>query len=126
MTRRPVGIRSLAVSFPSVVRRNDYYRERHADLIANADKKSLARAFSTAQASSNKDEADPWAEEMKPYLKDPFRGAAERRILGPDESSWTLEASAAQAAVAAAKLSPEDIDLMTVSSVFPEHPGPGN
>lgn len=114
------------MSFPSVDRGNDYYRERHAELIADADKKSLARAFSTAESTSNKEEADPWAEEMKPYLKDPFRGAARRRVLGPGESALTLEVRAAQDAVVAAKLSPDDIDLMMVSSVFPEYPGPGN
>jgi 3-oxoacyl-[acyl-carrier-protein] synthase III len=124
MTKQPVGIRSLAVAFPSVVRRNDYFQEHFPDLLAGADKKSLAKVFSSAAPASGTE--DIWAEEMRRYAGDPFRGAVERRVLGPGESSLTLERRAALDALAAARLTPGDVDLMLVSSVFPEHPGPGN
>lgn len=122
----PVGIRSLAVSFPSVVRTNDYWRENYPDLIARAEQKSLAKAFSPPESASNSNELDLWTQEMMPYVSDPFRGAVERRVLGPGESSLSLEYCAAKDALEAAKLSPDEVDLMLVSSMFPEQIVPGN
>jgi 3-oxoacyl-[acyl-carrier-protein] synthase-3 len=63
---------------------------------------------------------------MMPYLSDPFRGTIERRVLGRGESSLTLEERAARDALDAAKLTPDDVDLMLVSSVWPEQIGFGN
>lgn len=56
--------------------------------------------------------------EMMPYLSDPFRGTVEQRLLGSGESSLTLEYDAATKALEVAKLSPDDIDLMLVASVW--------
>ena len=42
----PVGIRSLAVAFPSIIRTNDYYKENHPELIAQVEHKSLSKVFS--------------------------------------------------------------------------------
>lgn len=122
----PVGIRSIGVSFPSVVRTNDYWQEHYPDLLARAQQKSLAKAFSPPESTSNSNEVDLWTQEMMPYLSDPFRGTIERRVLGPGESSLTLEYRAAKEALDAAKLSPEEVDLAIVSSMFPEHIEQGN
>jgi len=124
--RQPVGIRSLAVSFPSIIRTNDYYRQNHPDLIAQSEQKSAAKVFSPAESTSNSNELDLWGQEMTPYLSDPFRGTVERRVLAPDESSLTLEYRAACDALEAAGLSPEEVDLMIVTSLFPEEIVPGN
>lgn len=118
----PVGIRSLSVSFPSIIRTNDYYRENHAELIAQAEQKSLSKLFSSV-ASTPSNEYD---KEMEPYLQDPFRGTVERRVLAPEETSLTLSYRAAIDALEAAKLSPDEIDLMLVATLFPEHIVPGN
>ena len=118
----PVGIRSLAVSFPSIRRKNDYYREKYSELVAQAEQKSLARVFSLA-GSTPSNEFDL---EMMPYLKDPFRGTVERRVLGSGESSLSLEHRAARDALDAAKLSPDDVELMLVASIWPEQIGFGN
>ncbi|WP_375504428.1 3-oxoacyl-ACP synthase III family protein [uncultured Nostoc sp.] len=118
----PVGIRSLSVSFPSIIRTNNYYKENYPKLIAQAEQKSLARLFSPAKSTpSNEFEL-----EMMPYLSDPFRGTVERRVLAPDESSLTLEYRAAKDALEAAKLAPNDVDLLIVSSFLPEQIGFGN
>lgn len=122
MVHTPVGIRSLAVSFPNTKRTNDYYIEKYPDLIALAEQKSLARAYSLA-GSTPSNEFDL---EMMPYLSDPFRGTIERWVLGPDESPLTLEYRAAKDALNAAKLSPDDVDLMIVASVLPDQVGLGN
>ncbi|BAZ49044.1 3-oxoacyl-[acyl-carrier-protein] synthase III [Nostoc sp. NIES-4103] len=123
--RQPVGIRSLAVSFPSIIRTNDYYRQNHPELIAQSEQKSAAKVFSS-ESSSNSQEIDLWGQEMTPYLSDPFRGSVERRVLGPGESSLTLEYRAACDAIEAAGLCALDIDLMIVTSMFPEEIVPGN
>src|SRR3712207_6690939 len=122
MMHEPVGIRSLAVSFPSIIRTNDYYRENHAELIAQAEQKSLSKLFSSV-ASTPSNEYD---KEMQPYLQDPFRGTVERRVLAPEETSLTLSYRAAIDALEGAKLSPDEVDLMLVATLFPEHIVPGN
>ncbi|HLO52360.1 MAG TPA: 3-oxoacyl-[acyl-carrier-protein] synthase III C-terminal domain-containing protein [Kamptonema sp.] len=122
--KEPVGIRSIAVSFPSEVRTNDYWRENYPELVEKAEQKSLAKAFTTIE--SDDEGLQIWSEEMKPYLSDPFRGTVERRVLGPGESSLTLENDAACKALKAAKLSVDEVDLMLVSSMFPEHIEQGN
>ncbi len=120
---QPVGIRSIAINFPSVVRTNDYFREHHPELVDRAKEKSLARAFSPEPLSKAD---DIWTEEMMPYLSDPFLGVVKRRVLGAGESSLTLECKAAKDALEAAQLSPDDVDLMLVTSMFPEYIAPGN
>jgi 3-oxoacyl-[acyl-carrier-protein] synthase-3 len=122
MSQYPVGIRSLALTLPSIRRTNDYYRDKYPELVEQAEQKSLARLFSLA-GSSPINEFDL---EMTPYLSDPFRGTIERYVLGEGESSLTLEYQAAKNALQAAKLSPDDIDLMLVASIWPEQVGFGN
>lgn len=119
---QPVGIRSLAVNFPSIIRTNDYYRENYPELIAQLEQKTLSRVFSpTDSAPRNEFEL-----EMASYLNDPFRGTVERRVLGPGETSLTLSSSAAKDALEAANLSVNEIDLMLVATIHPEQIVPGN
>jgi 3-oxoacyl-[acyl-carrier-protein] synthase-3 len=126
MIFEPVGIRALAVSFPSIIRTNDYYRENYPELIAEAEQKTLAKLFIPSNSTANNEEAEIWTQEMQPYMSDVFRGSVERRILAPDETSLTLEYRAAMDALCAAKLCPEDVDLMLVTTLFPEQITPGN
>ncbi|AFZ22835.1 3-oxoacyl-(acyl-carrier-protein) synthase III [Cylindrospermum stagnale PCC 7417] len=118
----PVGIRSLSVSFPSIIRTNDYYKENYPKLVAQAEQQGLAKLFSPAKSTpSNEFEL-----EMMPHMSDPFRGTIERRVLSPGESSLTLEYRAAKDALDAAQLSADQVDLLIVSSVSPEYIGYGN
>ncbi len=116
------NIVSMAVAFPKLVRTNQYWRERTPELLAVAETKSTAKIWS---GEDNKPK-DAFAEAMKPFLGDPFRGSKERRVLGPGESALTLEARAAQDALAAAKLNPADVELTIVTSFVPDQPGVGN
>lgn len=118
----PVGIRSLAVSFPSNIRTNDYYKEKYPDLVAKSQEKHSLTLMSPIDASSN----NVYELEMIPYLQDPFRGSVERRILSPDESSLSLECRAAKDALESAKLCPNEVDLIISSSFLPEQLGIGN
>ncbi|MEM9543049.1 MAG: 3-oxoacyl-[acyl-carrier-protein] synthase III C-terminal domain-containing protein [Cyanobacteria bacterium P01_E01_bin.42] len=122
---KSVGIRAIAVNFPETVRTNNYWRKHYPELVATAGQKSLAKNFSPKTSAKN-NTSDLWKQEMKPYLSDPFRGAVERRILAPGESSLALQRDAAEVALKAANLSPQDIDLMLVTSMFPEQIVPGD
>lgn len=118
----PVGIRSLAVAFPSIIRTNDYYRENYPELIAQVEQKSLSKVFSLTESTPSNE----FDQEMLPYLSDPFRGSVERRVLSPGETSLTLSYRAATDALEAAKLSTDEIDLMLVATIHPEQIVPGN
>lgn len=122
MTRSSVGIHSIALAFPSIKRTNDYYIQKHPQLVAQAEQKSLARLFSFSENTPTNE----FDLEMMPYLCDPFRGTVERWVLGAGESSLTLEERAATRAIKAAELSPSEVELMIVASVWPEQIGFGN
>ncbi|NEO98550.1 MAG: 3-oxoacyl-ACP synthase [Symploca sp. SIO2E9] len=125
MTNRPVGIRSLAVSFPSTIRTNDYWQNKFPDLFGETKPKRARLSRKTTSISGNNG-LDIWSQEVAPYLSDPFRGNVERRVLAPDETSLTLEYQAAKDALKAAKISPEEVDLMIVASLLSEQMGAGN
>lgn len=115
-----VGMRSLAVAFPSLVRSNAYFRARYPDVVAAAAEKALARLW------PKEPPQNPFTAEMQPYLADPFRGAVERRVLAPDESALSLEIRAARDALAAAGLVGTDVDGVIVASFLPNQIGVGN
>jgi 3-oxoacyl-[acyl-carrier-protein] synthase III/acyl carrier protein len=121
----PVGIRSLALSFPSIIRTNDYWIEKSPELVAR-NKPRRARISRSTELTNSNNGLDIWSQEVAPYLPDPFRGSIERRVLAPNESSLTLEYQAAKQALNAAQLAPEEVDLAIVASLFPEHIGPGS
>ncbi|MFC4943050.1 3-oxoacyl-ACP synthase III family protein [Pseudonocardia sp. GCM10023141] len=118
-----VGIRSIAVEFPSVVRTNDYWRARYPDVLADAEQKTLAQVFNPTDPTAASADFDT---EMRPYLADVFRGTVERRALGPGETTLLLEERAARKALDAAGLAPADVDLMICCSFLPEHLGLGD
>ncbi|MEH1920179.1 3-oxoacyl-ACP synthase III family protein [Nostoc sp.] len=122
MVYSSVGIRSLALSLPSIRRTNDYYIEKYPELVTLAEQKGFARLFSLTESTPSNE----FDREMLPYLSDPFRGTTERWVLGSGESSLTLEYRAAIDALNAAKLSLEDVELIIVASVWPEQIGFGN
>ena len=125
MNLQPVGIRAIALNLPRTIRTNDYYRENYPDLVAQAEQKTLARLFITDNSTSDR-HADIWSQEVAPYMSDPFRGTVERRVVAPEETSLSLEYKAAIDVLRAAKLDSQDIDLMLVTSLFPEQVTPGN
>ncbi len=124
MTLQHVGFRSLAVSVPATIRMNDYFKQRYPKLVADAEQRSLARLFGTTQATAPSSRA--FDDAMEPYLADPFRGAIERRVLRPGETSLEHERLACSRALQAAGLTPRDVDLLLVGSFQPDQPGIGN
>jgi len=125
MNHFPIGIRSLAVSFPSKIRTNDYWQNKFPELFGEKQPKRIRLPRKTSPLSENNG-LDIWSQEVAPYLSDPFRGNVERRVVSPDESSLTLEYRAARDALEASNLLPEEVDLMIVASLFSEQVGTGN
>ncbi|AUS99570.1 3-oxoacyl-ACP synthase [Nostoc sp. CENA543] len=125
MMNDSVGICSLAVSFGSVIRTNEYWVRKFPELIPQ-EKPRRVRLSGSRESISTPNVLDIWSQAVAPYLADPFRGNVERRVVDIDESSLTLEYRAAKDALEAARLSPQEVDLMIVASLFPEQVGHGN
>jgi 3-oxoacyl-[acyl-carrier-protein] synthase-3 len=118
-----VGLKSLAISFPASVRKNDFWREKYPSLVAEEEKKTLARLW---KANERAAPIDPFERAMAPYLADPFRGARERRVLAPGQTAASIEIDAARRALTAARLAPDDVELLICSSFLPDQVGVGN
>ena len=116
-------IQSLAVEMPNIVRTNDYWRERHPQIVEDIEQKGRHKVWSPPQ---NSKAASLFLEEMAPYLNDPFRGTVERRVLAPGQTSLDLECGAARRALDAAGIKPQDIDITLCASFLGDHPGLGN
>lgn len=119
------GLRSLAIDFPRVLRTNDFWRQRHPEIVRNASERSLARLWAPTpgRAPSGTEIFD---EEMAPYTEDAFRGTVERRVLAPGELVIDVEKRAALAAIKAAGLKPGDIDLLICATFVSDHVGIGH
>jgi 3-oxoacyl-[acyl-carrier-protein] synthase III len=118
-----VGMRSLAISLPRSIRTNDFWRERYPALVADEERKTLARLW---KANERAAPVDPFELAMAPYLSDPFRGARERRVLEKGQSAASLELDAARRALDAAGLRADQVDLLICSSFLPDQVGVGN
>lgn len=117
-----VGITALSVVFPEIVRGNDYWKEKYPDIVATEEKRQLAKLWNVDGEGSK----DPFDVAMAPYLKDPFRGAVQRRIRAPKETSRSMEVRAAREALSAAGMTPSDPDMTLVSSLLPDQHAVGN
>ncbi|MFP5270439.1 3-oxoacyl-[acyl-carrier-protein] synthase III C-terminal domain-containing protein [Coleofasciculus sp.] len=123
MIKSPVGIRSLAIRFPRLIRTNDYWQTTYQN---QGKLKRNRNSRSTHDYTNDNSGLTIWSQAVTPYLPDPFRGSVERRVLSADESSLMLECQAAQDVLSAANLKAEDIELVIVASIFPEGIGFGN
>lgn len=121
---RGAEIKALALGFPEAVRTNSYWHERYPEVVAAAREKTLERLWSHRVADSAA--ADAFEVAMSPFLADPFRGTVERRVLAEGETPRTLELRAARSALKAAKLSPDQVDLVIAASFLPDQVGVGN
>ena len=118
---RPSGLHSLAISVPERILTNEHWRENYPRLVAQAEE----RTWMWQQPETWSEGSEIFNREMAPYLRDPFRGARERRVLEEGGSSLELEAQAARQAMAAAGLGPENIDLLICTSFLPDQNGVG-
>ncbi len=123
MNRIAAEIQSLGVEMPSIVRTNDYWRERYPEMVRAVEEKGQHKVWSPPSDGSP---PSLFLEEMAPYLDDPFRGTIARRGLGPNETSLSIECGAARKALSAAGLGPKDIDITLCASFLGDQVGLGN
>lgn len=117
------GIRSIAVGFPKTVRTNDWFKEHQREVFERAEQATLSKMFATDNGTAATKTFD---DAMSKYLRDPFRGTRERRVMAPGQSQIELERDTALEALRTAKLAVEDIDLILVAAFPTEHPGIGD
>ena len=117
-------LRSVALRLAEERRTNEWYRNHVPDVVAAVAESRLAKTFSTDGSDAASEAFDA---QMRRYLDDPFRGATVRYKLGPNQTSIDLEADAARAALAAAGLDADAVDLILVASWLPaSYVAPGN
>lgn len=116
-----VGLLSVGVSVPDRVLTNDYWRQNHPQVVAEAEN----RLWMWKKPIDWTEGSEAFNREMGPYVKDPFRGARQRRFLPRGGTALSLEAKAARDAMAAANLKAEDIDLVICTSFLPDSTGIG-
>lgn len=119
----PFGMRSLSIAFGSVLRTNDYWRERCPEVIEQAENNALAKLW---RADSDSAPATAFDRAMAPHVRDPFRGTRERRWRAEGETALSMELAAARGALDALSLGPDDIDLTLVTSFPADRFGVGN
>ncbi len=121
---KSVGMRALAVKYPSVSRTNEFWLKNYPELIANIENKGDQKIWNAPD-----EDTGPSAlfdSIMRPYLNDPFRGTKGRRILGPGESALSMEVDAIKMALEAAQLDKSEIDMLISVSFLPMTPGCGD
>lgn len=85
------GMLSLSVRYPDRVVTNDEIRARAPAVVAEAERKTMARLWAGQRKSP--EELGCWAAAMEPHLGDPFRGTVERRHLAPGDVDLVIAAS---------------------------------
>lgn len=117
-----VGLLSVASALPERLLENEHWRRHHSDLVAQAEQKiwmwKRPTDFTEGSALFNL--------EMEPYLRDPFRGTRQRRVLAPGQQVLDLEVAAAREALAAARVEVGEIELLISSALLSDQPGIGS
>lgn len=117
-----IGLQSVGVSVPDRVLTNDHWRMRHPQMVAEAE----GRTWMWRKPMEWTEGSEAFNREMAPFVRDPFRGAQQRRYIASDGTALELELTAAWDALKAARLEPEDVDLLICSSFQPDAAGIGN
>lgn len=113
--RRPGNIRAVGVAFPREIRTNAWWDDHYPELVAKAREATLAKVWADFGELSIYDRA------IAPYLADPFRGTIERRVMSPTMSAQQMEVAAMRAALDAAGLGVDDLDLVMIAALRPDH-----
>jgi 3-oxoacyl-[acyl-carrier-protein] synthase III len=117
-----IGLQAVGVSVPDRILDNDHWRRNHPQMISEVE----GRIWMWRKPMEWSEGSEAFNREMALYVRDPFRGARQRRYMEPDGSALQLEVTAAWDALKAAELEPEDVDLLICSSFQPDQYGIGN
>src|SRR5690349_8442264 len=108
----PSEIVSVATAFPKNIRTNDFWEKNYPEVVAKTDLFMETNLWGTIEEVARASSTEIFHKHMLKYMKDPFRGCKERRVLAKDEENIQFEAMALERALKAAKLTLKDIDLM--------------
>ncbi len=115
-----VGLLGIGAAVPETIRTNDHWSGK-------LGKKEHILEIEKARDGTRTTLAPEIAAAIQEIHDDsPFKGAKRRRVISPDMTSSDLEAIAIREALADAKISPEDVDLLMVSSLLPDAVNPMN
>lgn len=117
-----VGLLSVASALPKRLLENDHWRRHHPDLVAQAEQK----IWMWKRPTDFTEGSTLFNLEMEPYLRDPFRGTRQRRVLADGEKVLGLEAAAAREALAAAEVDVSEVELLISSALLSDQPGIGS
>ena len=117
------SIISVSRVLPEIVRTNDWFKERAPAVFERAEKHALAQIFETTPGDPDTALFDECA---IPYMRDPFRGTLERRVMANDRTSIDLEVEALQKALNSAELTANELDLIICVSFRSNEVAPGN
>ncbi len=117
------GIVAVAVELPSRTITNAYLRETYPDVCREQEAHALAKLWRPHPDEHNSKLFD---DASAVYLNDPFKGCVERHWLEASDGAVDLEERAARRALAAAHMSPADVDLCICCSFFPDQCDVGN
>lgn len=108
------GMSALSVALPATIRRNEYWREHHPDMVAAAEEHALARLWAGAGDGSTFENA------MAPFAGDPFKGSSVRHIAQGQGASVELHAEAVAGLLECWPGSIDDFDFAVTCSMRPD------
>jgi 3-oxoacyl-[acyl-carrier-protein] synthase-3 len=117
MTPR-LGILSVGVYLPELVRRNDWWPAA----VVDQWRERQARSFTRAQQEPGElttEGAQRVVQAMLELKSDPFEGSLERRVLEPGRTAADMEIAAAEDALSRAGIDRGQIDFLLVQSTTP-------
>lgn len=118
-------VQGLGTAIPSRQRSNDEWPDTFRNRFEQSAKTDLSVLDRAPDGSRNI--LEPALEAaLAPYRDDPFRGVRTRPVLEPDRTASDLEVQAARVALDDAGSTPDDIDLLLITSHMPDHLWPTN
>jgi 3-oxoacyl-[acyl-carrier-protein] synthase-3 len=112
----PIRLRAIGVQLPSQIRHNDWFAQHHPETLRRQQEATLARLWTV----DDPGQLNAWDRAMRPHLDDPFRGAVERRVMGPADSALSLAEGAGRAALQVAGLEASEVDFALVAAIRPD------
>lgn len=108
------GMSALSVALPATIRRNEYWRVHHPEMVAAAEEHALARLWASAGEGSTFENA------MAPFAGDPFKGSTMRHVAEGDDASVGLHAQAIEGVLECWPGTIDDFDFAIISSMRPD------
>ena len=118
-------ILGMATNLPEQIRTNAFWPSSFSPKSEKLQRSNIL-ALEESHAGGSLPLAPEIAAAMAALGNDTFKGAYQRRVLDEDKEPSDMEAEAARRAMAAARVRPDEIDLVMVGSLVPDRLHPSN